>query len=86
MGNHYHLLIETADPTLSAGMRQLDGVYTQSFNRRHSRVGHVFQGRFKAIVVEKEAYRLELSRYIVLNPVAAEIASHPGEYLWSSFK
>ena len=67
MDNHYHLLIETPDANLSKGMRQLNGVYTQQFNRRHRRVGHVFQGRYKAIHVEKESYLMELSRYIVLN-------------------
>ena len=61
MGNHYHLLIETPDANLSKGMRQLNGVYTQSFNRRHQRVGHVFQRRFKAILVEKGSYLLELA-------------------------
>ena len=59
MTNHYHLLIETIDPTLSRGMRQLNGVYTQAFNRHHARVGHLFQGRFKAILVEKDAYLLD---------------------------
>ena len=67
MGNHYHILIETPDGNLSKGMRQLNGVYTQRFNRIHNRVGHVFQGRYKAILVQKDAYLLELSRYIVLN-------------------
>jgi hypothetical protein len=86
MDNHYHLLIETIDPTLSRGMRQLNGVYTQVFNRRHDRVGHVFQGRYKAILVEKEAYLLELSRYIVLNPVRAKIVKKPEEWEWSSYR
>ncbi len=63
MTNHYHLLIETPEGNLSKGMRHLNGVYTQRFNRKHQRVGHVFQGRFKAILVEKEAYLLELARY-----------------------
>ena len=66
-GEHYHILIETPDGNLSKGMRQLNGVYTQRFNRTHNRVGHVFQGRYKAILVQKDAYLLELSRYIVLN-------------------
>ncbi len=66
-----HLLMETPDPNLSLGMRQLNGVYTQRFNRQHNRVVHIFQGRFKSILVEKAAYLLELCRYIVLNPVAA---------------
>jgi putative transposase len=69
MGNHYHLLIETPEPNLSKGMRQLNGVYTQRFNRRYGRVGHVFQGRYKAILVERDRYLKELARYVVLNPV-----------------
>jgi putative transposase len=73
MGNHYHLLIETNTSALSKGMKYLNGTYTQYFNRRHQRVGHVFQGRFKAILVQKEAYLLELARYIVLNPVRAQM-------------
>ena len=72
MADHYHLLIETPKANLSIGMRQLNGNYTQSFNRRHRRVGHLFQGRFKAILVEKEARLLELCRYVVLNPVRSE--------------
>jgi len=86
MANHYHLLIETVDPTLSRGMRQLNGVYTQAFNRKHDRVGHLFQGRYKAILVEKEAYLLELSRYIVLNPVRAKMVKKPEEWEWSSYR
>jgi REP element-mobilizing transposase RayT len=73
MSNHYHLLIETPDANLSKGMRQLNGVYTQNFNRRHNRLGHVFQGRYKAILVEKQSYLHELARYIVLNPVRAQM-------------
>ncbi len=86
MMNHYHLLIETVDPTLSRGMRQLNGVYTQVFNRRHKQVGHLFQGRYKAILVEKEAYLLELSRYIVRNPVRAKMVAAPEEWKWSSYR
>ncbi len=86
MSNHYHLLIETPDANLSMGMRQLNGVYTQTFNRRHGRVGHVFQGRYKAILVEKENYLLELSRYIVLNPVRADMVRSAGEWPWSSYR
>ncbi|MEA3292633.1 MAG: transposase [Pseudomonadota bacterium] len=85
MNNHYHLLVETPDSNLSRGMRYLNGVYTQRFNRKHSRVGHVFQGRFKAILVEKEAYLLELARYIVLNPVRAGIVRSAEEWSWSSY-
>ena len=86
MGNHYHLLAETPQPNLSRGMRWLNGVYTQRFNRRHERVGHVFQGRFKSILVERDSYLLELARYIVLNPVRAGLASAPGRWRWSSYR
>ena len=71
MDNHYHLLIETPEGNLSQGMRQVGGVYTQTFNRRHGMVGHLFQGRFKSILVEKDSHLLELCRYVVLNPVRA---------------
>lgn len=86
MGNHYHLLLETPDSNLSLGMRMLNGVYTQAFNRGHQRVGHVFQGRYKAVLVEKDAHLLELCRYIVLNPVAAGIATAPEQWPWSSYR
>ena len=69
MGNHYHLVVETPKGNLSKGMRQLNGVFTQVSNRRHGKVGHVFQGRYKAILIDKNAYWLEVSRYVVLNPV-----------------
>lgn len=85
MYNHYHLLIETPEANLSKGMRQLNGVYTQTFNGRHERVGHVFQGRYKAILVEKESYLLELCRYIVLNPVRAGVVKRPEDWRWSSY-
>ena len=85
MTNHYHLLVETPDGNLSKGMRHLNGVYTQRLNRKHRRVGHVFQGRFKAILVEKESYLLELARYIVLNPVRAGIVESPEHWPWSSY-
>ena len=88
MGNHYHLLIETPEPNLSRGMRQINGEYTQAFNRRHHRVGHLFQGRFKAILVEKESHLLELCRYVVLNPVRARgmKVSAPEDWRWSSYR
>ncbi len=85
MENHYHLLIETPQANLSRGMRQLNGTYTQAFNREHRRGGHLFQGRFQAILVEKEAHLLELCRYIVLNPVRARLVKTPGQWSWSSF-
>jgi REP element-mobilizing transposase RayT len=86
MTNHYHLLIETVEPTLSLGMRQLNGVYTQEFNRRHRRTGHVFQGRFKGILVERDEYLLELARYVVLNPVRAKMARSARDWPWSSYR
>ena len=86
MPNHYHLLIETPRANLSRGMRHLNGVYTQSFNRTHKRTGHIFQGRFKAILVEKESHLLEVARYIVLNPVRAKMVRHPRAWKWSSYR
>ena len=86
MDNHYHLLIQTPDSNLSKGMRQLNGVFTQTSNRRHQRVGHLFQGRFKAILVDHDAYLLELARYVVLNPVRAGIVKRPGDWPWSSYR
>ena len=86
MSNHYHLLVETPDANLSRGMRQLNGVYTQAFNRAHGRIGHVFQGRYKAILVEKDSYLLELVRYIVLNPVRAGMVRSAREWPWSSYR
>ena len=85
MDNHYHLIIETPDANLSAGMRQLNGVYTQRFNRRHARSGHVFQGRFKAILVERDSNLLALCRYVVLNPVRAKMVKNVSKYAWSSY-
>lgn len=86
MNNHYHLLIETPNGNLAKGMRQLNGVYTQRFNRVHNRVGHVFQGRYKAILVQKDAYLLELSRYIVLNPIRARIIRTARDWPWSNYR
>ncbi|MDZ4732776.1 MAG: transposase [Nitrospirota bacterium] len=85
MGNHYHLLIETPEPNLSRGMQRLNGSYTQRFNWRHQRVGHLLQGRFKSLLVERESYLLELCRYVVLNPVRAGIVAAPQEWAWSSY-
>ena len=86
MDNHYHLLLETTAADLGRGMRQVNGVYTQRFNRTHSRTWHVFQGRYKAILVEKQAYLLELCRYVVLNPVRAGMAARPEDWRWSSYR
>jgi putative transposase len=85
MGNHYHLIIETEDATLSRGMRHLNGVYTQKFNWNHNRVGHIFQGRYKAILIQKESHLLEACRYVVLNPVRAKQVADPRQWKWSSF-
>jgi len=86
MSNHYHLIIETLDSNLSKGMRQLNGVYTQATNRRHNRAGHLFQGRYKAILVDKESYLLELARYVVLNPLRAKGMVHNIEdWPWSNY-
>lgn len=85
MTNHYHLVIETPDANLSQGMRQLNGVYTQRFNRAHQHVGHVFQGRFKAILVEKDSYLLELARYVILNPLRAKMIRRLDQWPWSSY-
>jgi len=86
MGNHYHLLLETPRGNLSAGMRNLNGRFTQWFNLRHRRTGHLLEGRFKGILIEKEAHLLELARYIVLNPVRARMTKHPGEWPWSNYR
>lgn len=85
MDNHYHLLVETNTPSLSKGMKFLNGTYTQYFNRQHQRVGHVFQGRFKAILVQKNSHLLELARYIALNPVRAQMVRSAEEWCWSSY-
>lgn len=85
MTNHYHLLLETVDGNLSRGMRQLNGLYTQRFNRRHGLVGHLFQGRYKAILVQKEAYLLELTRYVVLNPLRAHMVNALEDWRWSCY-
>jgi len=86
MDNHYHLLVQTPDANLSKGMRQLNGVYTQSYNRKHNKTGHLFQGRYQAILVDEDAYLLELSRYIVLNPVKANMVIQASDWEWSSYR
>ena len=86
MDNHYHLLLETPDGNLSLGMRQLNGVYTQAFNRRHNRAGHLLQGRYKGILVQKDSHLLEVSRYVVLNPVRARMAETADAWKWSSYR
>lgn len=86
MTNHYHIVIETAEGNLAQGMRQLNGVYTQTVNRSHKRTGHVFQGRYKAIMVEKDSYLLELARYVVLNPLRARMVRDVANWRWSSYR
>lgn len=86
MDNHFHLVMETLDGKLSVGMRQLNGVYTQNFNRRHSMDGPVVQGRFKAILIERDTFLLEMCRYVVLNPLRLKAARQPQSYKWSSYK
>jgi REP element-mobilizing transposase RayT len=86
MENHYHLLIETPDGNLALGMRQLNGVYTQLFNKLHGRAGHLFQGRYKSILIQRDSHLLEVCRYVVLNPVRAKTAEGPEAWKWSSYR
>lgn len=86
MGNHYHLLVETPQANLSRGMRHVNGVYAQRFNRRHARVGHVFQARFHATLVDCDAHLLAAAAYVVLNPVRARLCQEPADWRWSSYR
>ncbi len=86
MVNHYHLMIETPDANLSQGMHHLNATFCQAHHKRHDTVGHLLQGRFKAIVVDRESYLLELARYVVLNPVRAEMVAWPEDWPWSSYR
>jgi len=86
MSNHYHLLVETVDATLSRGMQKIGGDYADMFNKRHDRVGHLFQGRFRAHLMDSEAYLLRVAKYIVLNPVRAGLAARAAEWPWSSYR
>ena len=86
MDNHYHLVLETPEGNLSKGMRQFNGIYTMRFNKRHQRAGHVFQGRYKAILIQKESHLLEVCRYVLLNPVRAQMVKRPEAWRWSSYK
>lgn len=85
MDNHYHLIIETLDGKLSIGMRQLNGIYTQNFNLRHRREGPVMHGRFKAILVQRDNFLLDMCRHVVLNPVRTKTVRQPEKYRWSSY-
>lgn len=86
MSNHYHLLLETPWGNLSQIMRHINGAYTTYFNVKRKRAGHLFQGRYKAILVEADAYAVELSRYMHLNPVRAGMVAKPEHYQWSSYR
>jgi len=86
LSNHYHLLLETPSANLSQIMRHINGAYTTYFNRKHQRSGHLFQGRYKAILVDADEYATHLSRYIHLNPVRAGMVSDPKDYHWSSYQ
>lgn len=85
MENHYHIVVETVEANLARGMRHLNGVYTQATNRLHQRTGHLFQGRYKAILIEKDSHLLELTRYVVLNPVRASMVPDVSDWPWSSW-
>ena len=85
MPNHYHLVLETPDPNLSAGMQQLNGRYAQTFNHRHVLDGHLFQGRFHGVVVTSTWHLLELTRYLAQNPVTGGLCARPSEWEWGSY-
>lgn len=84
LGNHYHLVIETPQPNLTQGMRQLNGVFAQRYNRRRGRIGHVFQARYHATLVEQESHLLSAIRYVARNPVRARLCKRPEDWKWSS--
>ena len=85
MDTHYHLLIETPAPNIAAAMHRLNGLYARSFNRRHGRVGHLFQARYHAVLVQTDNHLLELFRYLALNPVRGGLCSSPEDWPWSSY-
>jgi REP element-mobilizing transposase RayT len=85
MPNHYHLVLTTPAGNLSKGMRHLNGVYAQRFHNRHASVGHLFQGRFKSILVDRDSYLLQVCRYVVLNPVRAGLVKECAGWRWSSY-
>ena len=85
MGNHDHVVMQTHRPNLSRLMRHVSGVYTSRYNRRHGKVGHLFQGRFKAVLVDEESYFLEVCGYVDLNPVGARMVKRPRDWAWSSY-
>jgi len=85
MGNHYHFVLRTRQANLSRVMRHINGEYTRAFNRRHQVAGHVFQGRFHSVIVDRDAYLLEVCRYVELNPVRAGLVGAVGNWRWSSY-
>lgn len=86
MGNHYHFVLQTARPNLSVLMRRVNSPYSLTFNQRHQRHGHVFEGRFVAVHVDRDAYLLEVCRYVDLNPVRAGIVGSPADWRWSGHR
>jgi REP element-mobilizing transposase RayT len=85
MTNHAHFVIETPEPNLGDGMRDLVGGYARRHNERRDRTGHLFGERYRAVLVQRDTHLLELARYVVLNPVRAGLCTYPGEWPWSSF-
>lgn len=85
MPNHYHLLIQTPNTNLPQGMKHLNGVYALETNKIHKRVGHIFQGRYQAHIIEEDSYALNTARYILHNPVKAGLCKHPADWLWTSW-
>src|SRR5207244_3446281 len=86
MTNHFHLVVETPDPTLSSGMHYLNGLYARRFNERHGFEGHLFERRFAAAVIGDDAHLAEVLRYVAFNPVRAGLCDHPADWPWSSFR
>ena len=86
MGNHYHFVAQTRRANLSKVMHYIDGVYTQAFNKRHGKAGHLLQGRYRDMLVDGDAYLFNVCRYVDLNPVRAGIVAHPADWHWSSFR
>lgn len=86
MTNHFHLVVQTPEANLSKGMQWLEGSFAGWINKRHTRSGHLFGGRFKSVLIEKAAYFSNVLRYVVLNPVAAGIVGRPEDYAWSSYR
>ncbi len=85
MDNHYHLVVETPNGNIADGMRFLNGVFAQKINNKYSRVGHIFQGRYKSFLVKQDSYLVQLIRYVLMNPVRANMVSSPEDYKWSSY-